>query len=138
MDGLAKKLEEAELDDETSRKAELIMQKLAANEESRLAEVAKRRQERNVQAAPSESVSAFLGHLSARCTDINTRLITLTHSGGEECGTKSAQKALDAITAELQDLEKSVADASYYLPAYDARASLSVVAALRQKTDQLR
>eukprot|EP00240_Pyramimonas_obovata_P003901 CAMPEP_0118942182 /NCGR_PEP_ID=MMETSP1169-20130426/35601_1 /TAXON_ID=36882 /ORGANISM="Pyramimonas obovata, Strain CCMP722" /LENGTH=367 /DNA_ID=CAMNT_0006887155 /DNA_START=61 /DNA_END=1160 /DNA_ORIENTATION=- len=136
--GLVEQMEKAGLDDGTSSKAELMRQKLAANEEARLAEVAKRREERSAQAAPSESVSAFLGHFNARCTDINTRLTTLTNSGGEEGGTKSAQKALDAITAELQDLEKSVAEASYYLPAYDARASLSAVAALRQKTDQLR
>mmetsp|Transcript_37368 Transcript_37368/g.62898 ORF Transcript_37368/g.62898 Transcript_37368/m.62898 type:complete len:440 (+) Transcript_37368:188-1507(+) len=129
---------DVELDNGTSNKAGLILKKLAANEDARLAEAAKRREERSSQAAPSESVSEFLGHLNACCTDINTRLVTMTTSGGEEGGTKSAEKALNTITAELQDLEKSVAGASYYLPAYDARASLSAVAALRQKNDQLR
>ena len=37
-----KKMEQVELDDNTSSKAELMRQRLAANEEARLAEVAKR------------------------------------------------------------------------------------------------
>lgn len=39
---------------------------------------------------------------------------------------------------QLKELEEAVADAAYYLPAYDARASLSAAAALGEQTRTLR
>ncbi|KAK3287928.1 hypothetical protein CYMTET_4582 [Cymbomonas tetramitiformis] len=117
----------------TQTKAEVVSKRLAANEETRKAEIEKRREESSVNADPRESVAGFLAEFKLRAGELSTRISALCEQRAE-----TTEATLDSIASDVQSLERQVADATYFLPAYDARASNGTVAALRERMAGLR
>ncbi|KAL4859053.1 Tubulin-folding cofactor C [Chlorella vulgaris] len=107
-----------------------VLARLAEREEQRAATAVKRLEELQVSSDPRESVDAFMEHFSTRRQQLEAAL--------QACATPGNAAPHDQLTAlgeQLAALEKAVADATYFLPAYDQRQATLALAALREQQE---
>ncbi|CAL0316202.1 unnamed protein product [Lupinus luteus] len=78
-----------------------------------------------------ESVSSFLSRFNLLKTTIESNLAQ------SQSLSSQLKPHFDNIAASISDLEKLVAENSYFLPSYDVRSSLKTVSDLKQKLDNL-
>lgn len=83
-------------------------------------------------AASFESTSSFLSRFADSKRSIES-LLSQWHTNDPSC----LKRQLDEISASISDLEKLVAESSYYLPSYEVRSSLKTVADLKQSLENL-
>jgi len=114
-------------------KAEQMGKRLAALDEARKADVAKRRQENDKSLDPRENVGKFLSEESAARADISARLDSLSSAGGGEATVGEIQKLLSAIVTTIGEAEQRLAESTYFLPGYDSRTCNAHLAALRER-----
>lgn len=129
-----------ELSDPTlEQKHAAMLHRLAANEDARLQKFAARRAGSEASGNPNESTDRFLQTFSETCGKLEQTLSSIqdgkpsrVSSEGEKPSTNSV---LDHLAMKLSELEQYVAEKSYFLPAYEVRASQSTIASLREKLD---
>lgn len=108
--------------------------RLAAIEEARKADADARRAELDAAADPRENIRSFLAGFEER----KARVEGEVNSHRSAVGTPDAKPAddlraaLDALQADVIAIERSVAEASYFLPAYDSRACTAAVDHLKK------
>ena len=108
--------------------------RLAAIEEARKADADARRAELDAAADPRENIRSFLAGFEER----KARVEGEVNSHRSAVGTPDAKSAddlraaLDALQADVIAIERSVAEASYFLPAYDSRACTAAVDHLKK------
>ncbi|KAK7260978.1 hypothetical protein RIF29_27281 [Crotalaria pallida] len=81
-----------------------------------------------------ESTSSFFSRFNLLKTPIDSQL---TQSQSLTSQPSQLKPHFDKIAASISDLEKFVAENSYFLPSYDVRSSLQTVSDLKQKLDNL-
>ncbi|CAL5214409.1 unnamed protein product [Lathyrus oleraceus] len=103
---------------------------------SMLDRLSKRQQSRSTSSTePStESTSSFLSRFSELKSSIESHL---SDSQSVASDPSQLKPHLDKISESISDLEKLVAQSSYFLPSYDVRSSLKTVSDLKRSLDNL-
>ncbi|XP_028803724.1 tubulin-folding cofactor C-like [Neltuma alba] len=117
-------------DPDLQRKHSLMLERLSNRHQNRLDN--SRRSESG--SSSFESTSSFFSRFSEMKCSIESRLA--------DCQTAPSDPAqlkfhFEKISASISDLEKLVAENSYFLPSYDVRSSLKTVADLKQSLESL-
>lgn len=117
------------------RKHEAMLERLSNLHQSRTQQSISRKSDSN--SPPSfESTNSFLNRFADSKRFIESELGRCRNSADPEL--KSHLKSdLDKISTSIAELEKLVAENSYYLPSYDVRSSLKVVADLKETLENL-
>ncbi|KAJ7566969.1 hypothetical protein O6H91_02G126100 [Diphasiastrum complanatum] len=115
------------------RKYLAMLERLSALEDGRQKHLAARRADSAAVANPLESVQAFLVAFGERRMDVERRLGSARARGSQALGPATVRAELDTIAAEVAELEKLLADACYYLAAYDVQASQSTIMKLKDE-----
>jgi hypothetical protein len=117
-----------------------ILDKLAALELERRAAIDKRRQDQQELQNPQESIEQFLQQFKESKERVESSIEQLASAAASEddVSKKQAQEQIDAVASEVLDLERSVADASYFLPSYDQRAAAASISDLKQRVEGVR
>ncbi|KAJ7567041.1 hypothetical protein O6H91_02G129500 [Diphasiastrum complanatum] len=117
------------------RKHLAMLERLSALEDERQKQLAARRADSAAVANPLESVHAFLVAFGERQMDVERRLGSARGRGSQALGpaTVKVKAELDTIAAEVAEMEKLLADACYYLAAYDVQASQSTIIKLKDE-----
>ena len=108
--------------------------RLNAIEEARKAEADARRAELDAAADPRENIRSFLATFETQ----KARVERAVDGHRTAVGTPDARPpdelraALDALQTDIIAMERSVAEASYFLPPYDSRACTAAVDALKK------
>ena len=108
--------------------------RLNAIEEARKAEADARRAELDAAADPRENIRSFLATFETQ----KARVERAVDGHRTAVGTPDAtppdelRAALDALQTDIIAMERSVAEASYFLPPYDSRACTAAVDALKK------
>lgn len=124
--------------DEEKRQARL--EQLSAVDAERQAERDKRKKEQSEKADPLENIKAFLSSWDADRQAVRVRLNSFA-SGGQavdEAGRRQIKAAADDITSRLFELQRSVAAASYFLPAFEIRNLSAIASELRNELESAR
>ena len=105
--------------------------RLNAIEEARRAEADARRAEATAAADPRENVRSFLSTFEADRARIDSAVADerTAHAAGKSADDLRA--ALEGLQTEVLQMERRVAEASYFLPPYDSRASTATVEVLK-------
>ncbi|KAL4459071.1 hypothetical protein ABPG75_013936 [Micractinium tetrahymenae] len=117
-----------------------VLARLAERDRERAAEAARRLEELAVPAEPHENVERFLEGFAEQRRELDAALAGAAGSdsiggdGGEGGGSGDAV-TLAALAGRIAELEKSVADAAYFLPAYDLRQATLALAVLREQQE---
>jgi hypothetical protein len=117
-----------------------VLEKLAALELDRRAALERRREEQAEQQNPQESIRQFLQEFrdgKQRLEEAIDQLCAAA-SGSDQVAKQLAQQQVDAVAADVLELERAAADASYYLPSYDQRAAAAAIAELKQRAEGAR
>mmetsp|Transcript_48617 Transcript_48617/g.155583 ORF Transcript_48617/g.155583 Transcript_48617/m.155583 type:complete len:405 (-) Transcript_48617:263-1477(-) len=119
-------------------KREQMVERLAAMDAKRQEEAEKRRLEIAETADPRESVSRFLEDFSSRRTAIVASLSAAEQAVGagvsmDPAEAEALKGRLEGASIEILKMEKAVAEASYFLPAYDARSVTGAINQLKEK-----
>ncbi|KAG1675415.1 hypothetical protein FOA52_012334 [Chlamydomonas sp. UWO 241] len=121
---------------------EAMISKLAGLEAARQVEVAQRKQEAAEAADPRESIAPFVAQFGSQQASVAGDLEALTQAppqdGDGKADAKEASRRLDELAATVFEMEKSAANASYFLPSYDLRQCNAAVAKLKQAIEDAR
>jgi hypothetical protein len=123
--------------------AQAVISRLEALELARKVEREARAAAAKEQADPRESVEGFLAWYSSQQADLQQRCDQLAPApDAAPCGSASAPGApvqqADALLAEVADLERALADASYFLPSYDLRSASAAAQGLRAQLEAVK
>lgn len=108
-----------------------VLERLANRNQTRLENSITRRSESD---SSSSSTSSFLVRFSDSKRAIESELAQCRLKPPEPAQLRSH---LDRISASISDLEKLVAETSYFLPSYEVRASLKSISELKQSLENL-
>lgn len=115
-----------------------MLQRLANRHQTRLDDSLTRRSAESDSSSSLsfESTSSFLSHFADSKRSIDSQLAQCRLA---PAATESAElrTRLDAISSSISDLEKLVAEKSYFLPSYEVRSSLKAVSDLKQSLESL-
>lgn len=123
---------------ELERKHAAMLSRLTANHNAVLHKFAVRRAGSAAEANPIESTNSFLQVFTERCRHIQESLLSIlerkSHSLSED--NKSSIKVdLENLALKVSEIEKFLADNSYFLPAYEVRTSQSEIDSLRDQIE---
>lgn len=120
------------ISDDKQAEAEAALQKKHL---SMLERLSKRQQTRSINIEPStESTSSFLSRFTQLKSSIESRL---SESQSISSDPSQLKPHFDKISESISDLEKFVAQSSYFLPSYDVRSSLKTVSDLKRSLENL-
>ena len=122
-----------DFDPSWQKKHAAMLERLADRNQTRLEDSLTRR---SAESDPSfESTSSFLSRFedSKRAIESRIALCRLTAPSDST----EVKPQLDAIASSIADLEKLVAEKSYFLPSYEVRSSLKAISDLRQSVEIL-
>ncbi|XP_004288190.1 PREDICTED: tubulin-folding cofactor C [Fragaria vesca subsp. vesca] len=123
--------ESLDSDPSLQKKHQSMLDRLTHRHQSRLDTSLTRRSDSDP--SPSfESTSAFLSRFSASKSSVDSQL-----SLSRRLPADDLKPHLDQISASISDLEKLVAENSYFLPSYELRSSLKTISDLRQTLENL-
>eukprot|EP00250_Pteridium_aquilinum_P001944 c12154_g1_i1 orf=254-1471(-) len=112
-----------------------MLQRLAINEDARLQKCAALREGSLAAENPNESTDRFLQAFSESFKQLEQTLSSLQVRVSSEEDKSSTKSDLDVAAIRISELEQFVAENSYFLPAYEVRASQSAIASLREKLE---
>ncbi|MCO5547894.1 hypothetical protein L7F22_001346 [Adiantum nelumboides] len=112
-----------------------MLHRLAIKEETRLQKSAARREDSLASENPNESTDRFIEAFSASAKQLEQALSSLHQIVSSETGRISARSDLDATAIRISELEQFLAEHSYFLPAYELRASQCAISMLREKLE---
>ena len=138
-----------------ARAASGVLARLAAKDEARRAERAARQERAAEDADPREDAGRWLAWFGARrdalAADVSAAAADATAaaaagaSGGAAAGAaaaapdaSAARARLDALLCTAAELEKALADASYYLPSYDVKRAAAALSDARAAAEAAR
>ncbi|KAH7520587.1 hypothetical protein FEM48_Zijuj08G0160900 [Ziziphus jujuba var. spinosa] len=124
------------LDPALQKKHASMLERLANRHQTRLDNSLTRRSaDSDSSSSPLESTSSFLSHFADSKRSIEEKLaqcrLTPTSDSAE------VKTRLDCISSSISNLEKLVAEKSYFLPSYEVRSSLKTISDLKQSLDIL-
>lgn len=108
-----------------------VLERIANRNQTRLDNSTTRRSESD---SSSSSTSSFLVRFSDSKRAIESELAQCRLTPPEPAQLRSH---IDGISASISDLEKLVAETSYFLPSYEVRASLKSISDLKQSLENL-
>ncbi|KAL2652714.1 hypothetical protein R1flu_020842 [Riccia fluitans] len=108
------------------------LERLALINKSRLEEASIRKSQAAETSDPRESVDVFLSAFTQRKESVEKELASALEKKNALEQTL-IKEHLDSLALELSAMEKLVADASYFLPAYDVRSSQTAVLKLKDE-----
>ncbi|GAB4848698.1 hypothetical protein Ancab_003423 [Ancistrocladus abbreviatus] len=111
-------------------KHQAMLDRLSKNNQSRLQN---RELGSNSSSPAFESTNSFLSRFSDLKQSITSELTRIEQSPDS----LSSKPDLDPISSSIADLEKLLAENSYYLPPYEVRASLKTISDLKDSLDNL-
>ena len=114
-----------------SRSRLSTQERLNAIDESRRADAEARRAEADGAADPRENVRAFLASFESDRAEVERSVLEARDAGEKGRGPDDLRPALDAALSRTLAMERRVAEASYFLPSYDARACAAAVERLK-------
>ena len=131
---------EASDQDRKKKKHAAMLERLANRHQSRLENTLSRRSaesdDSSSSAPPSfESTSSFLSRFADSKRSIESQIAQCRLTPTSEATHLKPQ--LDTISASISDLEKLVAENSYFLPSYEVRSSLKAISDLKQSLESL-
>jgi hypothetical protein len=113
-----------------------VLSKLSKGDAERAIQREKRKEAETEKADPRENVNAFNLAQQGEAESIQRGLDDLV---GNPCSTREeihqAKSALDELRLKVLNIEKKAADASYFLSAYDVRATSDLAKSLKGKID---
>jgi len=117
-----------------------VLEKLALMELARKADRDKKREEEAAKADPKESIKGFLTTFNEQQQLVAATVSALQQAGPVEDGpaSRELQAKLDALLADVFQMERQAADASYYLPTYDQKQCSLTVGELRTSIEAAR
>ncbi|KAF7839946.1 tubulin-folding cofactor C [Senna tora] len=123
------------LDPDLQKKHLSMLERLSNRNQNRLDNSLTRRSESESSSSPSfESTSSFFSRFSDLKCSIESQLVDSRTVSLDPTQLKSY---FEKISASISDLEKLVAENSYFLPSYDVRSSLKTVSDLKQSLENL-
>ncbi|KAJ7945410.1 Tubulin-folding cofactor C-like [Quillaja saponaria] len=123
------------LDPALEKKHLSMLERLSNRNQTRLDNTLTRRSEGASASSPwFESTSSFLSRFYDLKRSIESQLVESQIDSSDPTRLKSH---FEKISASISDLEKLVAENSYFLPSYDVRASLNTISDLKQSLDNL-
>ncbi|KAF7810488.1 tubulin-folding cofactor C [Senna tora] len=112
-----------------------MLERLSNRNQNRLDNSLTRRSESESSSSPSfESTSSFFSRFSDLKCSIESQLVDSITVSSDPIQLKSY---FEKISASISDLEKIVAENSYFLPSYDVRSSLKTISDLKQSLENL-
>jgi tubulin-specific chaperone C len=111
-----------------------MRRRLAVDDAARREVARKNKEESSRDADPRENIEAFLSTFRGTHADLEAQIGQLPGSAEKQ----ASSQAQDDIAALLTGLEQRLAEASYFLPAYDIRQASSAVSDLKAKLDAAR
>ncbi|GAX81503.1 hypothetical protein CEUSTIGMA_g8931.t1 [Chlamydomonas eustigma] len=130
-----------DLEDEYKEAKEQVLSRLAALDATRKQERERRKEDAAEKNAPNESIDEFLYHFSVTCTKFSNQLEAVKNDAsdrGVSENTGPIQEQLDLLTAEVLQMEKKVADGSYFLPTFDQKQCTATLSDLKQRIQTVR
>lgn len=126
--------EALDLDPALQKKRQTVLERLSNRHQTRTdSSLTRRSAESDSASSPSfESTSTFLSRFSNSKSSIESQLAQCRLSDPTQL-----KPQLDQISSSISDLEKLVAENSYFLPSYEVRSSLKAVSDLRQSLENL-
>lgn len=121
------------LDPDVQKKHLSMLERLSNRHQSRLENSLALRSDSN--SSSSSSSSAFLSRFSDSKRSIESQIAQSRLNHPTELS--KLRSHLDNISASISDLEKLVAESSYFLPSYEVRSSLKTVSNLKQALEIL-
>lgn len=112
-----------------------MLHRLAINEDARIQKFAARRAGSLASDNPNESTDRFLQAFSESFKKLEQNLSSLQSRVSLEEAKSSVKSDLDLAALRISELEQFLAENSYFLPAYEVRASQSSIASLREKLE---
>ncbi|MCO5597984.1 hypothetical protein L7F22_052073 [Adiantum nelumboides] len=112
-----------------------MLHRLAIKEDARLQKSAARREGSLASENPNESTDRFIEAFSASAKQLEQALSSVHQIVSSEAGRSSASSDLDATAIRISELEQFLAEHSYFLPAYEVRASQCTISMLREKLE---
>lgn len=123
------------IDPDLHKKHLSMIERLSNRHQNRLDNSLTRRSESEPLSSPSfESTSSFSSRFSDLKRSIESQLADSRTVSSDPAQLKSC---FEKISASISDLEKLVAENSYFLPSYDVRSSLKTVSDLKQSLESL-
>ncbi|KAL3159685.1 hypothetical protein ABBQ38_010091 [Trebouxia sp. C0009 RCD-2024] len=116
-------------------KAAHVLKKLASREADRRAQLTQQAENSRASAAPDESCKAFLLRVDAWQQHTQAALEVISNTPQQELEIK---EQLEQLLLSLSEQEQAAAQASYYLPSYDARQVASVINLLREQIEAVK
>ena len=114
--------------------ATYVLSKLAADDLARQADREQRQEQLRHLSDPREDTQKYLSSFNDSLTCIRSKWDTLQTSGSSSTTVADCDELLAAVV----DLEKSTAEAAYYLPLYDLRQCTNSLLDLRQQVQSLK
>lgn len=127
---LAGKNLDSDLDPDLQKKHQSMLERLSVRHQTRLDNTLTRRSDSS---NSSESTSTFLSRFSETKQSIEAQLAESREIASSD--PVRLKPHLDGISSSISDLEKLVAENSYFLPSYEVRSSLRTVSDLRQNLE---
>ncbi|XP_054807316.1 tubulin-folding cofactor C [Prosopis cineraria] len=118
------------LDPDLEKKHSLMLERLSNRHQNRLDNSHRSESE----SSSVESTSSFFSRFSKMKRSIESQLADSQTAPTDPAQLKSY---FEKISASISDLEKHVAENSYFLPSYDVRSSLKTVSDLKQSLESL-
>ncbi|KAL3157653.1 hypothetical protein ABBQ32_012098 [Trebouxia sp. C0010 RCD-2024] len=116
-------------------KAAHVLKKLASREADRRAQLTQQAENSRASAAPDESCKTFLLRVDAWQQHTQAALERISDTPQQELEIK---EQLEQLLLSLSEQEQAAAQASYYLPSYDARQVASVINSLREQIEAVK
>lgn len=117
------------------QKAAHMLKKLASREADRRAQLNQQAENSRASAAPNESCKAFLLRVENWQQHTQAALERISNTPQQEL---EAKEQLEQLLLSLSEQEKAAAQASYYLPSYDARQVASTINSLREQIEAVK
>eukprot|EP00898_Chlorokybus_atmophyticus_P008004 jgi/Chlat1/8204/Chrsp76S07641 len=112
-----------------------VADRLAASDAARKADIHRRREALSASSAPSEDASRFWQRFRSREEAVRDSFASVSVDAETEV---ERRRRVDEVATQVAELEREVADAAYYLPAYDVRTCQAAITALRETIASLR
>ncbi|GLT33742.1 hypothetical protein SLA2020_083060 [Shorea laevis] len=123
---------DSDLDPNLQKKHQSMLDRLSARHQTRLDNSLTGRSDSS---NSSESTSSFLSRLSDSKRSIESQLAESRQIASSDPARLKSH--LDDISSSISELEKLVAENSYFLPSYEVRSSLKTISDLRQNVESL-
>ncbi|XP_010926301.2 tubulin-folding cofactor C [Elaeis guineensis] len=123
------------LDPIAQMKHAAMLERLSNLHRSRLQQSASRRTDSAAASPAFESVHSFLDRFSDSKRSIEADLARCRALASDPASAPNLKPELEKVSASIADLDRLVAENSYFLPSYEVRSSLKAISELKEALD---